>query len=122
MLLIKTRVGPSLIHGNGVFACEDVDRGGLIWRFEPSFDRIIAEEELKQLPAPFREYLDMYAYRSKDLGGRMVLSCDHAKFLNHSSEPNTEELPFRSVASRRIVSGDEITCDYGAFCTDWAGF
>jgi hypothetical protein len=93
----------------------------LVWRFEPLFDRIITEEELADLPKAFRAHLEMYAYRSKDLNGRLVLSCDHAKFLNHSTDPNTEELPFRSVARRRIKTGDEITCDYGAFCTDWTG-
>jgi SET domain-containing protein len=122
MLLIRTRIGPSSIHGNGVFACETVAPGTMIWRFEPLFDRVISEEELSGLPFAFREYVDMYAYRSTDTEGRLVLSCDHAKFLNHSSDPNTEELPFASIARRQISFGDEITCDYGAFCVDWTGF
>src|SRR5689334_1936437 len=54
--------------------------------------------------------------------GRLILSCDHAKFLNHSDDPNTSEVPFGSIASRPIAVGDEITCDYRAFCTDGKGF
>jgi hypothetical protein len=27
-----------------------------------------------------------------------------------------------SVATRLIEAGDEITCDYGAFCLGWTGF
>ena len=122
MFLIRTRVGPSKIHGNGVFACESVDAGTLIWRFEPLFDREIAETELRGMPAAFREYIDMYAYRSSELEGRLILSCDHAKFLNHSDDPNTSEVPRGSVASRDIKVGDEITCDYNAFCSDGKGF
>jgi SET domain-containing protein len=122
MLLIRTRIKPSPIHGNGVFACEAVAPGTLVWRYEPLFDRIISESELESAPVAFREYIDMYAYRSADLEGRLILSCDHAKFLNHSAEPNTRELPFGSIASIQINVDDEITCDYGAFCVDWKGF
>jgi SET domain-containing protein len=55
------------------------------------------------------------------LGGQLVLSGDHARFLNHSDDPNTQARPFLSIARRSIASGDEITCDYGAFCVDWKG-
>ena len=52
----------------------------------------------------------------------MLLCCDHAKFLNHSHHPNTEEHTFMSVATKLIAEGEEITCDYGSFCVDWKGF
>jgi uncharacterized protein len=122
MLLIRTRIGPSSIHGSGVFACEPASCGTAVWRFDPAFDRVIAEGELTGMPAAFREYIDMYAYYSADLGGRLLLPCDHAKFINHSAQPNTKTLPFMSVANRLIEAGDEITCDYGAFCLGWTGF
>lgn len=122
MFLIKTRLAPSSIHGVGVFAGEPVAAGQIVWRFEPAFDRVIGEEELAAAPAAFRDYLATYAYPSADLGGKVVLSCDHAKFLNHSDDPNTAERPLESVASRPIAAGEEITCDYGAFCVGWTGF
>ena len=74
------------------------------------------------MPAAFREYVDTYAYPSTDLEGRLLLPCDHAKFLNHSSHSNTNSLRFMSVAGRLIENGEEITCDYGAFCVGWTGF
>ena len=46
---------------------------------------------------------------------------DDAKFLNHSDDPNTHERRLSSIAARPIFAGDEITCDYGAFCVDWPG-
>ncbi len=38
------------------------------------------------------------------------------------SSVETEERPFLSLASKPIAVGDEITCDYGAFCAGWSGF
>ena len=122
MFLIPTRVGASPIHGVGVFAVAAVPAGTVVWRYDPVFDRIVSAEELTRAPAAFRAYLDSYAYPSADLGGALVLCCDHAKFLNHSDRPNTAEQPFASVASRPIAPGEEITCDYGAFCLGWQGF
>jgi uncharacterized protein len=121
MFVIKTRVGPSQIHGTGVFACENVAIGGPVWRFHPPFDQILSEQDIADLPQAAREYLQIYAYTSSDLGGQLVLSGDHARFLNHSDDPNTEARPFLSIARRSIASGDEITCDYGAFCVGWTG-
>jgi SET domain-containing protein len=122
MLLVRTLIGVSTIHGNGVFACEEVPRGTIVWRFEPTFDRVISDEELSGMPTAFHDYINMYAYRSSDIGGRLLLPCDHAKFLNHSTDPNTTELPLKSIASKLINIGDEITCDYSKFCFDWTGF
>lgn len=122
MLLVKTIVGTSRIHGVGVFAEEPIARGTIVWRYEPLFDRSLAESDLVDVPPAFRDYLNRYAYRSKDLDGQLILSCDNARFLNHSSSPNTDELAFCSVANEPISIGQEITCDYGAFCTDGLGF
>ncbi len=122
MFLIRTRIGPSQIHGIGVFALDAVPEGTLVWRYEPDFDRIVTRQEAESAPAAFRAYLDAYAYPSADLGGATLLCCDHAKFLNHSDTPNTVERPFASLACRPIASGEEITCHYGSFCVGWRGF
>ena len=122
MFLIRTRIGPSRIHGVGVFALGAVPAGAVVWRYDPAFDRIVTAEELATSPPAFRAYLDAYAYSSHDLDGATLLCCDHAKFLNHSDQPNTAERPFTSVAIGPIAEGDEITCDYGAFCVGWQGF
>lgn len=121
MFVIKTRVGPSTIHGTGVFAGEDVSVGGEVWRFHPPFDLIISDSDVEGLSDSAKDYIEMYSYRCLDLGGRRVLSGDHARFLNHSDDPNTEEQPFVSIARKPIFAGDEITCDYGAFCAGWTG-
>ena len=121
MFLIRTRVGPSPIHGVGVFARDAVPAGTVVWRFEAGFDRVVTAAERGAAPAAFRAFLDAYAYPSADLQGAILLCCDDARFLNHSAAPNTAERPFESVASRPIAAGEEITCDYGVFCLGWTG-
>ena len=122
MLTIKTSVRPSQIHGNGVFADQRVLAGETVWIYAPAFDQTIDNQKLADAPAAFKDFLEMYAYRSKDMDGALILSCDNARYLNHSTQPNTLELPFRSVASRIIEIGDELTCDYRAFCSDSTDF
>ncbi|MDB5641674.1 MAG: nuclear protein [Hyphomicrobiales bacterium] len=119
MFLIRTRVGPSSIHGTGVFADEAVAAGQPVWRFNPVFDRMFPDADFDAAPPSVQAFLREYAYRATDLDGSWVLSGDHARFLNHSDEPNTIERPFESYAAVDIAAGDEITCDYGAFCLDW---
>ena len=57
MFVIKTRVGPSTIHGIGVFACDDVPAGGVVWRFHPPFDQVLSQLDIAGLPEIAREYL-----------------------------------------------------------------
>jgi hypothetical protein len=122
MLLVKTSIRPSKIHGNGVFADEIIAAGAVVWRYEPLFDRTISETEMSDTPPAFRDYLKMYAYCSRDLEGNLILLCDNARFLNHSPIPNTSERPFFSVANIEIAVGQEITCDYASFCAEGLDF
>jgi hypothetical protein len=119
MFLIRTRVGPSAIHGTGVFADEPVAPGQSVWRYDPVFDRTFSQEDYEAAAPAVRAYLNMYAYRALELGHAWVLPGDHARFLNHSDHPNTTEHHFESRGRTTIAFGEEITCDYGTFCADW---
>ncbi len=122
MFLIRTRVGPSAIHGTGVFSVDAVAEGAIIWRFERGIDLVIPHDRVSALPEAFQDHLSIYGYTTPDVPDGLVLSCDHAKFINHSDEPNTAFQPFVTLARRPIAAGEEITCDYRAFVTDWTGF
>lgn len=122
MLLVPTYVAPSPIHGLGLFAAAPIARGELIWRYEPGMDIVVPEERIPSLPPAFQAFLDMYGYRSVDVPEGVVLSCDHARFLNHAEEPNTQIGRFVTWAARDIAAGQEITCDYRAFAVGWEGF
>ena len=122
MFLIRVALGPSRIHGLGVMAGEAAASGTILWRFEPGIDLVLPRERLDGLPEAFRAYLDHYAYPSPEFPGSLVLSGDHAKFMNHSDDPNTAIRGRETLARRDIAAGDEITCDYRLFVDGWTGF
>jgi len=121
MILIPTRVGPSAIHGNGLFAAADIPPGTPVWRHQPGFDQVIPPEVLGSLPEAAQAHVRWFGFLSTEDGG-WHLSGDHACFMNHSDAPNTgESAPTErdviTVALRPIRAGEELTCDYRAFDT-----
>jgi hypothetical protein len=122
MLLVRTRVRPSAIHGLGLFAVEALPRGTPVWRFERGFDQEFTPEQFAAFPPVVQQHIRWFAYfRPED--GRAVLSGDHASFMNHSDTPNTgvwpdSPWPVTTVALRDIASGEELTCNYREFDAD----
>lgn len=116
MFLIRTYLAPSTIHGMGVFAAEDVEEGSEIWRFAPPVDSVIPHEAVADLPPAAREFVETYTYESTWFGPGLVLNGDHARFLNHARNPNTDNSGPVTRAARPIAAGEEITCDYGVCC------
>jgi hypothetical protein len=121
MFIIRTYVAPSGIHGLGCFAGEDLNAGQPIWRFVRGLDLVVPFEEIDTAPQAFRDYMEMYAYISPHVEGGMVLSCDHAKFLNHSDHANTIIDGETTLARQDIPKGTELTCDYRICCKDFSG-
>jgi SET domain-containing protein len=117
MLLVRTYLDKSTIHGLGVFAGEFIRKGTKIWRFVPDFDRVWSPREFAKLPKPARDYILFYGYR---VDGEVLLTCDHDHHINHSPDANTYWRNGHIVARRDIAKGDEITNDYrmldAAFC------
>ena len=124
MMLIRTRVGPSGIHGMGLFAVEPVAKGTPVWRFETGFDQDFAREQFAALPEPARAHTRWFCFVSK-VDGHVILSGDHACFINHSGTNNTGAPPdapgsVTTFALRDIAAGEEITCDYWSYDADTA--
>jgi len=125
MLLVKTKIGPSAIHGIGLFADQFIPKGTVIWKFAEGFDVRVPADELARLAEPAKEQFLNYAYQNKDTN-KFVLCFDDARFFNHSDAPNTESAALpddedgMTIASRDIVQGEEITCDYKEFDGDAA--
>jgi uncharacterized protein len=116
VLLVKTSVRQSPIHGLGLFAEEHIPAGTTLWRFEPLLDRLIPEGDLTGLPEQVIDFIDIYSEYFPELGV-LVLSGDNDRYTNHSDDPNTEVVlpngPHAHVrAIRDIGAGEEITCDY----------
>lgn len=119
MLLIPTYAAASPIQGVGLYAATPIAAGTLIWRFEPAFDRIIPEDVFAALPEPARAFVERYGYITPQLPGGWVVSLDNTRFINHAADPNTDNTTPETYARRDIAMGEEITCDYGEFCTDY---
>jgi SET domain-containing protein len=116
LLLVRTSVQQSPIHGLGLFAEEHIESGTTLWRFEPLLDKLIEERDLASLPAAVVSFLDVYSEYFPELG-LLVLSGDNDRYTNHSDDPNTEVIlpngPHAHVrAVRDILPGEEITCSY----------
>lgn len=117
MLRVPTVVAPSSIQGVGLFAAEPIAEGTVIWEFTPGVDWRIPVGEMERFPEPYRSWLLRYVYREPS--GCYVLCGDNAKFMNHSFDPNCDDVdgPF-TVAKRDIAEGEELTCDYRVFDLD----
>lgn len=64
-----------------------------------------------------KEYIYKYSYLDTD--GLYLLHWDHAKYMNHSFNPNCVDTAYDfQLASRDIQPGDQLTCDYGVLGDD----
>jgi hypothetical protein len=106
----------------GLFTIESVPRGTPIWRFLPGFDHDFSPEQFAALPPLAREHTRWFCFVSK-VNGHVILSGDHACFINHSLQPNTgappdAASPVTTVALRDIAGGEEIACNYFVYDAD----
>lgn len=109
MLLVPLSVRPSAIHGNGLFADQEIQTGTVVWRFVAGLDRLIPTDEINKWPAPARKHV-VRCWGAAD-GARMSFG-DHAGFLNHSNTPNLVMIAGELVAIQDIPADSEITADY----------
>ncbi len=114
MLLVKTYLDESPIHGLGVFASEIIPKGTKIWRFVEGFDRAYTAKQFAKLPKPARDFLKLYGYR---VDGEVLFTVDYDRHINHSDEPNTDMHNGYVIARVDIPKGTEITNDYREFDT-----
>jgi SET domain-containing protein len=116
MLLVRTTLSPSTIHGLGVVATEPIAAGAEVWRFQEDFDLQKSPEEIAKLPDIAREWFKTFGYHDHRLD-QFILSFDNARFINHSEDPNVRPDFERhrcgvGIASRPIAAGEELTIDY----------
>ena len=112
--------------GLGLFADEFIPKGTVIWRFDGPVDRRYDESQLAALPEEDRERLLTFCYLNP--GTRLYVCCgDNDRYINHSEQPNTEDLGFEegvfegegiTIAARDIQPGEEILSDYRSFDAD----
>lgn len=120
MLLIKTKIGKSPIHGIGLFADEFIAAETVIWKFSDLIDLCFDEKQIDELSETVKEQISRYFYRDKR-SGTFVLCGDDARFFNHSTAPNCldfydyKDLGRVTITAREIKKGEELTRNYAAF-------
>jgi len=122
MLLVKTKITPSCLHGIGLFADQFIPVGTHTWRFEPNLDLEKTAEQILQFPENIQDWFKQYAYLDFRLNS-YILCVDDARFMNHSHNPTvrpdyTLDRYGVDVATRDINVGEEITTDYSLIESD----
>jgi SET domain-containing protein len=94
----------SKIHGKGVFADRDFQKGEIVLRWHP---KELSKKELIDLPKENKKYII-----TKDKIKYLMQSPE--RYVNHSCEPNTtaDTDSFCDIAIKDIKKGEEITSDY----------
>ncbi len=119
MLLVSASLKPSPIHGLGCFTNERIAKGQPVWVLDRRIDIVMPVSELDSLPKAIQDYYNMYGYVTVLDGQKVVImSGDHSKHMNHSSNPNVVEypgIPELEIAARDIEAGEELTCNYYTF-------
>lgn len=87
MLLIKTKVIQSKIHGLGLFADQLIPKGTEIWKFTPGFGQKFTREQILAFPKLLQIYMYKYGWRNKK-SKLYIFSADDGKYFNHSDNPN----------------------------------
>lgn len=118
MLLVKTKIGPSKIHGIGVFANQFIPKETIIWKFIPGLDLKFTEDDILKMPEEVRDFFKKYSYRSLNTG-LYILCSDDSRFYNHSDDPNTRGIDLdetenegADITIKNIQMGEEITYNY----------
>jgi len=116
MFSIPTYLGPSAIHGFGVFTATPIPAGTVIWQFVDGVDMRLSEADLLAIPDGVSRMIRSYCYR--EASGTYVLCGDNAKFMNHSFDPSCDDDGVFTTVRRALPSGTELTCDYRCFDHD----
>jgi uncharacterized protein len=115
---VYTRLGPSKIHGVGVFAIKQIPKGAYVF---PSDDEPIVwvqKKRIKNLPKAVRDLYDDFCIIKGSKYGcpRNFDSLTPAWYLNHSTNPNVAaDQKVRFYTLRDIKKGEELTVDYRTY-------
>ena len=96
--------------GYGLFARKPIPRGTITWVLD-KVDQRLTPEQVYDLQPILRQSVLKYGYI--DRAGNSVVCWDHARFQNHSCDPNTLSSGLDlDVAVRDIAQDEQITYEY----------
>ncbi|WP_353572094.1 SET domain-containing protein [Candidatus Albibeggiatoa sp. nov. BB20] len=112
MLLVKTYLAASPIHGVGVFAGEFIKKGTAVWTFDPAIDIVFTAEQIEQLPQAAAEFIHNVAVPYPFGADNYCMPIDNAKYMNHSPDCNVSSENPTNIALKDIPEGTELTVNY----------
>lgn len=119
MMHIPTYVGPSHIHGLGVYTSTSLKKDTLLWSFADNFDRRYTADEFYNLHPSIHEFYKIYGYQDIH-DGLYYMTIDNDRFTNHSDTPNTYFDGSGNVfALKNIRKNQEVTSNYKDFMCAW---
>jgi hypothetical protein len=121
MIHIKYKLDRSTIHGIGIFADQDIEKGTLIFTASPVLDVNITQDQFDLLRDAEKQEVRYWGFWIEEEKVWHV-DFDHIHFINHSYTPNTtqdfSQQASYLVASRDIKKGEELTQNYLEFETE----
>jgi SET domain-containing protein len=115
MFYIKTKIDRSKIHGLGLFAMQNVEKGDKIYKHNDNLDLLLTKDKFEILPEKEKKLILHYGYIDKKTG-KYRLDHDDIRFVNHSKKPNIGlNINGIIVALRDIKKGEELTQNYSEF-------
>ncbi|MFO7607072.1 MAG: SET domain-containing protein [Desulfurivibrionaceae bacterium] len=115
MLTVNTYLGPSRVHGIGLFAAEDIPAGAFVWKFNHHVDKIFKQQDFvamcRKVDSCCLRHLLNSTYRR---GSRYFYLTDNARFINHSDDRDNIVFltDFAEVAKTDIAAHQEILENY----------
>jgi len=118
MIRVSHHVGPSRF-GVGLIIDQDVRKGNLILDANSQFTYTY---RVADFPLDIQAMFQRYGYTGKPpyqlTEGWVYYNADDSRFMNHSDDPSCLYSPLQQIyiASKDLIVGDELTCDYNDFC------
>jgi hypothetical protein len=98
--------------GYGVFATALIPCGTITWAGD-DLDQVFSREQFDRLNPAFQRIVEHFGYTDPE--GNQILCWDHARYVNHSCEPNCMSPGYNfDLAIRDIQPGEQLSNDYGS--------
>jgi len=118
MLLVKTYLDKSKIHGIGLFSGQSIPKGKIVYKLSPKLDINLPAGKFNKLDCYSKKQIKHYGHVIKK-GDRWCLAFDDIRFCNHNKNGNIttdkKSAKYQLIAKTDIKKGDEITQDYAEF-------
>lgn len=118
MIHIKYKLKESSLHGVGLFADEDIEKGQLVYTASPILDVNITQEQFDSLDEKEKREVQWWGFWDEP-NNVWHVDFDVSKFINHSFDATlTQDNSYTDaylVATRDIKTGEELTQNYLEF-------